>query len=250
VVRREQEVQRTLYESAQARQLMGQLTETLNPYMTRIQEAGVPPLQMIGNLLNTEAGLATGSPVQRAQIVANLVRQYGVDIQALDSALAGAPIEPSPDTNIQHTVQSLLQRELAPFHQMMQTAQQRQQQAAMEAQEIANQETDAFGQDPKNEFFNDVRQEMADLIEVANRRGFALSLNQAYEQAVQLSPKVREVIQMRQQRQNAIGASSVARRARAASVSISGAPVNDNSGAPPEDLRGALEAAWEATTRR
>jgi hypothetical protein len=42
-------------------------------------------------LLATRAALEVGTPTQKAQLVANLIHQFGVDIASLDNFLANGP---------------------------------------------------------------------------------------------------------------------------------------------------------------
>jgi len=247
VMKREQEVQRVLQESSTARDVAQELMSVCTPHMSRIRSRGVSPLQAIAGLFDTEAELSSGGPVQKAETIARLVKAYGVDIAALDSALAGAA--PPQEASVQGLVQEMLQRELAPIRQMMTAAQARSLEAQAKNQEAAQSDIDTFASDPKNEFFNDVRETMADIIEVASKRGVFLPLKDAYSQAIQLTPSVREVLNARTQRSSAQNVVVAAQRARRAAVSVSGAPVMADLATPPDDLRGALAAAFDANSR-
>lgn len=250
VARREVEVQRTLQETAQARQYAEQINRAFQPYEAYIKAEGANPLQVIDNLMGTAVRLRTATGPELAGLMAGMVNQFGTGrfgnqfIEMLDSALAGNTPKADPQ---QHQLQQVIQQQLAPVQQFMQQFQQAQaQQQAQVAQKAAS-EVEQFLS--KTEFGNDVRQEMADLLEVASRRGQELSLVDAYKQACMLNAGVRTAIMQRGKTQQAQSQSAVAQRARAAAVSV---PSSGPSMAPrqePTDIRSAIEAAIAMNNR-
>jgi hypothetical protein len=119
-----------------------------------------------------------------------------------------------------------------------------------EAQYGAQTEMAQFAQDPKHEFFEDLRGMMADLIEVAERNGREMPLDEAYYKAALLHPEVSRVIIARQQGVNARQLTEAARRARGAAVSVRGAaPVGNPGGSEPSSIRESIEAAIESHSR-
>jgi hypothetical protein len=99
-------------------------------------------------------------------------------------------------------------------------------------------EIKTFSQDKTNEFFLDVKNDMADLMQMSAERGKSLTLKQAYDKAVSMNEEVQSVISKRK-------AESVA----AAKKAGSSLPAR---GAPPaapaskgDDLRGDLLSAFE-----
>ena len=123
VSRRERETTQVLNETASARQLASHFQQTVQPYMARIQSLGAQPLQAVGELLKSDHILSTAPPAQRAQFMAKMISDYGIDIQALDAALAGKA-QPDP---VDTRVNQLLQERLAPFQTYVQQQQQREQ---------------------------------------------------------------------------------------------------------------------------
>lgn len=248
IARRETEMARGMTENAAARDIATNLRDMIAPYVGRMRMQGVTPFQALENLLITETTLGTGTMQQRAEQVARLVKAYGVDIQALDSALAGVAMP--QQANVDAQVQALVAQQMAPFHQFMQQAQQAQQSAWGRAQNEVGTSLQTFAADPKNEFYEDVRDIMADLVEVAQRHGQVLTLQEAYDRAVWMHPQVKGVIEARQQAQAAAGLNGAAQRAKRAAVSLSGAPAL---GAPDDtsdlSLRGAIAAAMDANSR-
>lgn len=250
VARRETEVQRTLQETAQARQYAEAINKAFAPYEAYIKAENANPLQVIDNLMGTAVRLRTSTGPELANLMAQMVNQYGTGrfggqfIEMLDSALAGNSPKSDPQ---QAQLQQVIQQQLAPVQQFMSQFQQAQ--AAQQAQvaQKAASEVEQFL--TKTEFGNDVREEMADLLEVASRRGQELSLVDAYKQACMLNPQVRQVVMQRSATRQAQTQSSAVQKAKAASVSV---PSSGPSMAPrqdPSDIRSAIEAAIAMTSR-
>lgn len=250
VARREQEVTKTLQETAEVRKYAEAISKTLAPYEQYIRAENSNPVQAIDHMMSTAVKLRTGSAPELAQLVAGMVQQFGTGrfgpkfVELLDSALAGSP---APADNFQQ-VQQVVQQQLAPVQQFMSQFQQAQAMQQQQIAEKASQEVNNFLN--QTEFGHDVKQEMADLIEVANRRGQELSLQDAYRQACMLNPSVRAALQSRANAKSAQAQSNIAQKARAAAVSVSssGAPM----GAPKvqsDNVRDAIEAAIAMTSR-
>ena len=100
-----------------------------------------------------------------------------------------------------------------------------------------------------HEFFEDVRLDMADLLDMASNRGRQMSLEDAYNQAISMNPEISAIIQKRkdasiaQTHQQTVQAKE---EAAGASLPSSGAAVGKTA---PTTLRGALEDAWEGSAR-
>ena len=250
VARREREVQSTLKETAEARKYAEQIERTIAPYQMFIKAENSNPLQAIDNLMSTAARLRTGSAQDIAQLVSGLVKQFGVGrfgqgfIEQLDSALVGEI--PRVDAQ-QQQLQQALQQQLAPIQQFMNQHQSAQAQAQQNVARQAEGEVLDFIE--RAEFAEDVREDMADLMEMAQRRGRDLSLGEAYKQACAGNERVRAVLVARQKAQGAQKLTGAAQKARSAAVSVSGAPAL---GAPQQtalDVRGAIEAAIASHSR-
>lgn len=252
VFRREREIQQTLQESAEARRAVETFQKIVAPYEMFIRAENSNPLQAVDNLMATAARLRTANGPELADMVAGIVQQYGVGrfgntfIEQLDAALSGrvggapqqsgAPMMPG--------LQQAIQQELAPVRQFMSQIEsmkyQREQQLAQETTQTVEQFIQA------QEFGQDVREEMADIMEVAARRGRDMTLEQAYNQAVRLHPTISKIVSQREQVSQ--GARPLAQRKAAASSVSGSAPI----GAPQQsadDIRSAIEAAIEANSR-
>lgn len=236
--RLEKKMDETLAQSAGYRKMAQEYYETVAPYQHLIQAQGTTPAKAVSNLLSTAAQLQNGSPAQKAKVISNLIQEYGVSIDTLDEVLTGADI---PDDESQRFAR-LLDERLKPITQTLSQFDQSQRAAQTQAQQAQARQIEEFS--AKHEFFEDVREDMADLAEMAERRGKTPSLEELYTQACQLNPEVSRVLAQRKASQdNTLAQDEVARKAKAA-ASISGAPTGGNAGAEPKDLRSALRAAF------
>jgi hypothetical protein len=242
IIRREREVMRVLGESGQARQVAKRFAEVIRPYEARIRSTGLDPLRAVDELMKADHVLSTAAPAKKAALVAQIVKEYGVDIAELDSALAG---QPSGDP-VAERVEQLVQQRLQPFQSFVQQqaqfeAQRRQAEQAQHAQAVQK-----MAVDPRYPHFDDVREVMADLIEAAGNRGLALSLDEAYKRAIAIDPRFAVSMQGQAQAANAR-----AQKALNASVSVGGAPNGGPAASKPgADLRSTIEAAFQQASGR
>jgi hypothetical protein len=246
-VRRETEISNIMRETASARNIAQQFTETVTPYLPFMRaEGAASPLDAIRNLMDVAVQLRTGSQFQRAATLAQLVKTYGVDISELDNALVGGASE-DPKVAMQQQIDALVQQRMAPFQQIVQQAK-----AAQEAQMATigremDAELETFGQ--SHPHYETVRTVMADLMEVAQRNGIDMTLADAYDQALRLHPQTKGVTLAAQTAQTAAQLNEAAQRAKRAAV---GARVQSQSTAvpagganPPTTLRGAIAQAMQ-----
>jgi hypothetical protein len=238
--KREADITRTLNQTAPDRQLAEQFKQTVQPFMARIQANGVNPLQAVEGLFKADLMLATASKADRAKYMADLIKQYDVDIEALDNALVGAAqpqSQQSPD--IAALVQQQLQQALAPILQ-------REQQTRQQAQQQVQQTVEQMALNPDFPYFEDVREDMADIIDMNARRGVAISLEEAYSRAVRMNPETAGLMERQHTMQTAEQRNLQAQRAKLAASSVSGAPASGGVQQHVGDgsLRGAIEAAF------
>jgi hypothetical protein len=194
--------------------------------------------QVIPALLQTASQLQMGSGPQKAQAVAQIIKQYGVDIRTLDSLLVGEA--PSPEVKRQSEVQHAVQQAVAPYQQHMQQFQQQQQQQQQNAQNQIAGEVNNFG--AQNEFYNDVCSQMADLMDMAANRNQEMSMEEAYYAACVSHPQISKIIHSRQSQQ------SVQKKQRAAS-SVHGNSGGSMSSNAPDSVEAALNSAWDNAGR-
>lgn len=218
--RREQHIQRTISETAQVRKFASDFAQVVNPFAHIIRAQSSTPLQAVHNLMQTAAGLAQGNPHQKAAIVAEIMQNYGIDVQILDQLLVkgGAPNPQQPRVEAPPPWAK-------PIFGFMENVQQMQQQRTQQLHVEAEKAITALEGKP---FFDDLRDEMADLMEVAASRGREMTLEQAYDRAVALNPQIAKIIDQRklaERNSNPVSqAASTLARARKAASTVSGAP--------------------------
>jgi hypothetical protein len=181
-----------------------------------------------------------GTPQRKAQLVADMITQHGVSIEALDSLLAG---QVPPPGQPQEFRDPRFDQFLAQQQAYMQ------QQAAQQAAEMKTR-IETFGQ--THEFLADVATLMADLIEIKQRRGEGFDLEKTYEQACQMHEGVRNILTTRAAAAKSGSQSQAVLRAKRAASSVKGEPTPDNSGAtvPKNDsVRAAIVAAIDTLGR-
>jgi hypothetical protein len=254
VTRRERETTKVMQEAAQARQQVSGMQEAFAPHMDRINTVyGGDARQAITNLLAVERRLFNDTPVAKAQLIANMVKQFNVDIMALDAALAG---QPAPEAvQQQSAIERILEQRLQPFQQFLQTQQQREQQAAQRTEQEALHTVESMATDPQFPYFDEVRDLMADIIELNSRRGIYIPLPEAYNKAVRMNDDTYQASSVRDSSQAATNAAlqahQAAQRAKGAAVSVSGNPsASGTNVGNPLDLRGTILSALGETGSR
>jgi hypothetical protein len=251
VVRHAQAANDAISQNVEARKFSEAVQRTIAPFEHFIKAEGSNPVQAIDNLMSTAALLRTGTSEQIAQLVAQITNQFGVGrfgndfITRLDGALAGrAPATVNPEVA---AVKAQFEQELAPLRQM-QRQMAMQQQMAQQQQDLAvNGEIEQFSK--QAEFLHDVRLEMADIIDMAAARGVNYSLQQAYEIACRSHPEIAKVLQQRDQAQFMQKTNQNTLRAKAAAVSVGGAPTMGGADQGANSLRQSIELALSNSSR-
>lgn len=237
ITKRERETAAALQESAGARQTAERLHQVIGPYSQFLQAEGAEPLQAINTLLSTAQVLRQGTPEVKGRAVAAWIRQFGVPLEAINAALgfaqqapggAAAPPTAVPPADPEQLVQQVMDR----------IGQQRQQ---FEQQRQAGVIKDFAS---SHEFFEDLRDDMADLIEGASRRGLALSVEEAYTRASKMHPEVSKIMDQRRAADSAAAARTAAQRTRTASSSVRSQATSVGRPSGQEKLRDTIERAW------
>lgn len=238
VLRIDKEVRGVMQEAAPAKQGWEKFRQTVSPYMGMIQAEGGDPFSHIGELLKTSQALRTAPAQHKAVLVANIIKQFGVPIDALDSVLAGEAQQPGQSAHqpafdpqsIDRAVEEKLQAKI---------------QQAMKVK--AERTIEEFGS--KNEYFNDVRPMMQAIMLSAHQRGVAMTLEEAYKRACWADDEIRPLVQ----RSEAAKAQPVStQQSRAAASSLKSQPTAGVSGggSKPSSIRQALEASAAALSKR
>lgn len=245
---REAQVNNVMQQTAQDRRLAQGFNEVVSQYRGLMAAEGVQdPLQGIQGLLMTTAQLAMGNQQTKAQRIAALIQHYGVDIETLDSVLAGEQPQNNPD----HRLEEMLNQRLAPVNQLLEQLNQSRQQQFQQVQTQATQSIEQFAADPQNEFFDSVRYAMADFLDVAAQNGVQMTLEEAYQRACALNPEINQIMSQRQQAQSATSKADVMRRKANASSSVKGhrAGGADANAKQERSLREELEANFGGNER-
>lgn len=237
--RREREISRAMTQSAEARKFHSEFEKSMQPYMGFIAAEKSTPMQAVQYMMQTAAALRVGTPTQKAQLVAETIKNFNVDLRTLDQLLADQSVPDDP----MDRVNQLVEQRLAPIVGQFEAIQHRNQQAATQA---AQSEIERFATDPKNEFFGDVQDLVADIIELGLQRGQQVSLTDAYQRAILLHEPTRRVIEARKAREQAHQKTSAARAAQGTAASVApSATVRPVKVTASDDVRSAIEKSIE-----
>lgn len=178
-------------ENAPRLEAFNALTLVLQPHMETIRASGHSPLAVVDGTLRLAQNLWTGQPQTKADTIAGLIQDYGVDIAMLEQALLKR-IELA-----KNPVHSEINRQLAPIQQQLQqvlqfTQDQRQapaRQAQTEQLATINKEVADFATakntdgTAKHPHYQTVRIDMGDIFTLAAKRGETITLEEAYKRA-------------------------------------------------------------------
>ena len=198
------------------------LGKALAPHMEYLNQVGVPPETAISTLIQTERVLRTADPQTKANMFMKLAHDYGVDV----NSLTNVPFDP-----YKYQLEQQLAAQQAQLQQLTQSRQ-----MAEEAQ--LGQTIEQFAQ--THEYFDEVRETMADLLD----KGLASDLNDAYSKAVRLNEDVFSRTTQNSGQVNQIQrANNAAKAAKAAAVQVKGSPVG---GLRPTEAKTTEEAVRNA----
>ncbi len=232
VLRREREISQGLERTAPARQHFERFSEVTKPFEPLLQAYGVDAIDAVKTLFSTRAALEIGTPEQKAQIVAGIVHDFGIDVAALDELLVkrgpvqpfrAAPPPPPPARDPE--VQALLEHFKAV------------------KVEKATAEIDKIASLPH---FEELRDDIADVVESFHAAGRTISLESAYKRALAMNPDLEPASAAPPQISKSQAAAILA--SRNAASSVAGAPRTGTEAAP-TDRRSQIAAAFEAARR-
>lgn len=242
VLRRERDTTHVLNETASARQLVNKFTQAVNPYMARINLLGGDPIQAVQELLKADHLLSSAPKGAKAQFMAKLINDYGIDLQELDNALAGKPVADPVDSR----VEQLVAQRLAPLQEFITAQQRAEQQRQQEIGQQLSHTVETMAADPAYPHFQQVRESMADIVELMARRGQHITIEAAYNRAIAMDPDLAKLAEQEATAKAAAQLNSRAQRAKNASISVGGAPSGSIGGTPrSNDRRATIEAAFE-----
>lgn len=183
-IRRSEEMHKGIEQVRDLARFGHQMGQALNPYMATIQSLGVSPDVAVQKLLTADHSLRYGNPQQKTQMLMQIAKDYGIDLQQVQEYQSAQPYVDPQVAALQGQIQ-----------QMQAAMQQRQQQEEAERQRQLYSTFDAFRADPANKYANDVLDDMAGLLQA----GVAKDLKDAYERAVYANPVVRAKVLAEQQ---------------------------------------------------
>lgn len=200
--------------------------EAVSPIMHRLQAHGVQPHNYVGQLIQVDNVLTSGSPQQKIQALAQIASSYGIPLSVLAQGAQSGGIDSATNdllAKIQHQDSELKRLN-----------------AWIEKQDNSSIESQikSFSESGKAPHFEAVRATMGKLLE----SGMASTLEDAYEQAVYLNPETRALELSRQQENT--DKIAAANRAKQAAISVKqSAPRGKTANSvDPSDLRATLEA--------
>ena len=235
--RMDQRIEGMAQKYGQSYQRTQQMDKALAPFSQYFQMNGGAG-QTIQSLLQTGSMLQMGTPQQKAAMTAQIIKQFGIDINTLDSMLVGEA--PAPEQQQQQQFEQMLNQKLQPLQQQLQTYQQREQYEQKVQQHQVGTEIQQFAS--KNEFYNDVRADMADLLDLAANRNRPMDMDEAYRIACSQHPTISKIIAAR-------GSQETVNRKRQAASSIRGNPGGDSMSSGASSISAALNDAWDSVGR-
>jgi hypothetical protein len=238
IKQRERQVSEGMQKYASEAKRAGQMDNVLRPHSQYLAMNGGPG-KAIEGLLQAGSSLQMGSPTQKAQTIAGLIQSFGIDISTLDNLLVGN----APPEGVQQNqaVQDAVNQAVAPYQQTMRGLQAREQAEYQRQQQETSNEVNNFGS--THEFYNDVRGDMADFLDIAAKHGQSLTMEDAYKKAVAMNPQISTIVDSR------ANANNLAQKRKAA-ASITGSLGGPGGKDAPNSLTDQLNAAWDAVGSR
>lgn len=235
------EAQFTAYrqETEQIRGFANEFARRAEPYRPLYTMLNTTPLQAFDVLMRSAAVLYQGDPRMKAQAVAQLIKDRGIDPNIVADFLDGKTSDgrPVPQPDPQYLQ---VQQELGSVKEQLR---QQREQELRARQEQANQFVANWAKGKP--WYEDVKESMAMVMQASEAQGRPLTLDQAYATAIQLDP---DVAKLERQRLKAIevkkAKEQAAKAKRAASspgTSTSAAPRGRSTGDRTRDV----EAAWD-----
>lgn len=207
--------------------------ESLGPILQEARDSGVDPTGYISSVMQTERALRTADTKGKFNVLLSLADQYGVPLREIINASVGQEVlQRGAQPGQQMTLPPELVRELEESRRWRQ-----EQEGSRVQSEIAS-----FSSG--KEFFEDVRGQMADLLQ----SGVASDLNDAYDKACWADPNIRKVL-IGRERQGQQRTEITERQAAAGLVNIpSQGALNVKTGNEEESLEDSIRAAFRTSS--
>lgn len=245
IAKRETEIQQGMSQAGRIRQVAEEYHSVIMPFENIIRSMNTTPREAITNVMQTATALIVGTQDQKCAVLTEMIARYNVDLPALDKALTamlqsrgekrgngGAPVydETTPiDPRIMKTLQPLLS-----LQQRLEAAE------GQKTERLQQEAVEAINSVENEPYFEDVREDIADIMEISAKRGHIMNIKQAYDKAVQIHPEISKLVAP--VKRTPSDALARARRAASTVRGAPGGPVNNK----PVDRRAAIEAAWDS----
>lgn len=181
ILRREEDSAKGVRQLQEEVAPMRGFVNTLAPFIQEAFSNAQDPAQYIGSVMVAERALRTGDINSKFEALLSIADQYKIPLREIINKSAGEEVLKTPAQQ-QFQLPPEIQRELEESRRWRE--QQSRGSSSTAIQDFA----------AKNEFFEDVREEMAVLLEA----GAAKDLQGAYERAIWANPSTREVLLSRQ----------------------------------------------------
>lgn len=228
IKRREDDFHKGMTKLDEDRNFGLRMKEVVSPYMPIIQAEGGTPEGAFKDYLNMAYTMRQGTPEQKANVIRTAMQQFGIDPRMVMS-------QPQANPEMMR-----LENELLGLKQQLTQKEQLQQQ---EEQSRINSEIEAFASDPANIYFNDVKSDMAILLE----SGKAGDMKEAYDMAIWANPQTRSrLLEAQQAEQKVKRQKEIEAKKKAASSLSTTSGQNGQSGkSNPKSLREELSAGLD-----
>ena len=237
IAQREAEMHRAITAQDDLKTAGKAIRELVQPYQDLFAEMpDIKPPALIRGYLETEKTLRRGTPEQKAALIGNVIKAYGLDVNLLNAALQGQIQATRPDPRVE-----TLEQRIARFEELEQQRAESEKLSAIEKFMVDNAIDEDFITD---EFLNEVKIVRATSPQLSERQ----ALDQALERYRWLSPSLRESM-LKSQHKDASKQDAL-NRARKAGSSVVGSPgLGADIDKPATDLRAELERQFSRVGR-
>jgi hypothetical protein len=177
ILKREEDIFRGIEGYRERAELGDQYNKVVEPFRAALEAENVDPVGLFQSFASNHYILSRGSPAQKLELTANLVESYGIDPTELFERTSGI-------TKVDPAIEEL-RRQNAELTSRIDTRERSEQTAQFSS---IQREVEAFASDPKNTYYSEVANDIAQLLNA----GVAITLQDAYEKAVYANPVTRQ----------------------------------------------------------
>lgn len=207
-----------------------QIKEIAAPYAAMLQAQNIDAPKAFQYLLNAHYKLSSAQPAERPALIAQLLKQYGIDPTSFKHD--DAPVDPK--------VKALEDR----VNQLHTSMTARERAALTEAQSRIAKDVEAFASDPAHPYFEEVAEDIVAMIQAGHE------LKDAYEKAIWANPVTRqkEIARLNTENETKLREKAKAEAEKAKKASGSNVRSRDTRKAPTEP-KGSMEDTLHETMR-